>query len=306
MKELKSKSPGKLILSGEHAVVYGMPAISIAINYFATTTITSRSGSNISFNLKNFHHNLPDKLIQFIVDNFFGCFNLKNKNGLHIKIDSDILVGCGMGSSAAVALSIISALAKHFEIELTKDEYFDLAQMSEKLQHGRPSGVDAYTCLHGGGVYFQQGAIRSCPINEKLPIFMVNTGKPSVSTGECVAEVAGKFSDSQIWCKFAEVTNALADLLVTDNVSEIKKLIRANHHLLVEIGVVPQKTQKFIAEIEQANAAAKICGAGSIVGDNAGVVLVVVDEIIAIKNICERYNFDLVPVKIETRGLRVV
>lgn len=295
MKEFQSKSPGKLILSGEHAVVYGMPAISMAINKFVTATVVQDTNAKPNF----------DKLIQFTVNNFADRFDV-SIDSLNIKIDSTIPIGCGMGSSAAVALSIIGALAEYYEIKLTEDEYFDLAQMSEKIQHGRPSGVDAYTCLHGGSVYFQKGKIKPCQINSKLPMFIVNTGKPSVSTGECVAEVGRKFSDSKIWYEFAEVTNALVNILATDDVSELKKIIRANHRLLIEIGVVPHKIQEFIAAIEQTNAAAKICGAGSIVGDNAGVVLIVSDEMAVIKNICAHYNFDLVPIQIETRGLRVV
>ncbi|MGD9153228.1 MAG: mevalonate kinase [Gammaproteobacteria bacterium] len=295
MKKLKSTSPGKLILSGEHAVVYGMPAIAMAVNRFVITTLIPNTEVKSNF----------DKLIQFTINNFAGHFNV-SVDSLDIKIDSNIFIGCGMGSSAAIALSIIGVLAEYFEIKLTKDEYFNLAQMSEKLQHGRPSGVDAYTCLHGGCVYFQRGKIKSCQIDNKLLMFMVNTGKPSVNTGECVAEVAKEFGDSKIWYEFAEVTNELTNILATNDVSELKKFIRANHRLLVEIGVVPQKIQKFIAEVEQANAAAKICGAGSVVGDNAGVVLIVADKINAVKNVCRRYNFDLVPIQIETRGLRVV
>lgn len=295
MRLCEAHAPGKLILSGEHAVVYGMPAIAVAVNKFATATVTS------NINTKSDH----DKLIEFTINNFAHRFNLFIGD-LQIKIDSTIFIGCGMGSSAAVALSIIGALSAHFEIKLTKDEYFDLAQMSEKLQHGRPSGVDVYTCLHGGGVYFQQGKIKPCQINDKLPIFMVNTGKPSVSTGECVAEVAEKFNNSKIWSEFAEVTNALINILEKNDILELRKLIRINHRLLVEIGVVPQKTQKFIAEIEQAHAAAKICGAGAVAGDNAGIVLVVVDKVELVKNICARYHFDLVPIQIETRGLRIV
>jgi len=295
MKLCEAQAPGKLILSGEHAVVYGMPAIAVAVNRFATATVVSKVNTKSHY----------DKLVEFIINNFAQRFNLFIGD-LHIEIDSTIPIGCGMGSSAAIALSIIGALSAHFEIKLTKDEYFDLAQMSEKLQHGRPSGVDAYTCLYGGGVYFQQGKIKPCKINDKLPIFMVNTGKPSVSTGECVAEVAGKFSNSKIWREFAEVTDALANILTKNDTLELQKLIRVNHRLLVEIGVVAQKTQKFIAEVERANAAAKICGAGAIAGDNAGIVLIVADKTESIKNICARYHFNLVPIQIETRGLRIV
>ena len=94
--------------------------------------------------------------------------------------------------------------------------------------------------------------------------------------------------------------------MATNRIFALQKLIRENHQLLVEIGVVPTKAQNFIVDIEQLNAAAKTSGAGSVAGDNAGVVLVISDEIEVIKNICARYNYELIPIQIETRGLRVV
>jgi len=339
MKKITAKVPGKIILSGEHAVVYGKPAIATAINRFAATTITPQIEPKIFFYLPDFNyqaiysmqelHTLKNKLlqkyqtfidkkldvseilqkpielIQFTLINFLDHFKLKIENGLQIEINSNIPIGCGFGSSAAVILSIIGALANYFEINLTEDEYFKIAQSCEKLQHGYPSGIDAQTCLHGGCVYFQQGSIKPCNITNELPMFIVNTGTPRVSTGECVTTVAKKFQHSEIWNKFSTITNSLFDVLVANKMGALQKLIRKNHRLLVEIGVVPARVQNFITDVEQLNGAAKISGAGSVAGDNAGIVLVAFD-IKAVQDICARYNYELIPVQFETRGLRVV
>jgi len=339
MQKITAKVPGKLILSGEHAVVYGKPAIAMAIDRFATTTITPQTEPKIFFNLLDFNyqtvcsmqelHELKDKLlqkyqkfvtknlainkilqkpielIQFTLISFLDHFQLKIKDGLQIEINSTIPIGCGLGSSAAVILSIIGALADYFQLKLIEDEYFKIAQIAEKLQHGYPSGIDVYTSLHGGCVYFQQDAIKPCNITNELSMFMVNTGVPSVSTGECVAAVAEKFQHSEIWSEFGTITNNLFNVLVTNEMLALQKLIRENHRLLVEIGVVPARVQSFIADIEQLNGAAKTSGAGSVTGDNAGIVLVAFD-VKAVQDICARYNYELIPVQFETRGLRVV
>lgn len=339
MKKVMTKVPGKIILSGEHAVVYGKPAIAMAINRFSTTTITPKIEPKIFFNLSDFnyqtvcsiqelrelknklshkHQKFADKglnineilqqpieLIQFTLVNFLDHFQLQISNGLQIEINSNVPIGCGFGSSAAVILSIIGAAANYFAINLTEDEYFKIAQESEKLQHGYPSGIDVQTCLRGGCVYFQQGIMKPCNVTNELSMFVVSTGVPRVSTGECVAAVAKKFKRSKIWNKFSAITNHLFDVLVTNKMAALQKLIRENHRLLVEIGVVPVRVQNFIAEIEKLNGAAKISGSGSITGDNAGIVLVAFD-IKAVQNICARYNYELIPIQFETRGLRVV
>jgi mevalonate kinase len=291
MKKITAKTPGKLILSGEHAVVYGAPAIACAINRFAVTTIVTQSKSEFFL----------DKLIQFTVNNFLKHFNL-TATGLHIKIDSNISIGCGMGSSAAVVLSVIGALAAYFKIKLSQDEYFNLAQESEKLPHGNPSGIDACTCLHGGCIYFQKGHIKICKNN--LAMLAINTGTPKSNTKECVTHVAEKFKSSKIWHEFSAITDKL--FIALQNNNEISELIHANHKLLVEIGVVPQKVQNFINEIEKLNIAAKISGAGAVRGENAGIVLVFTDKVKVIADICARFAYRLRPIKIESRGLRIV
>lgn len=298
MNKAKAKVPGKLILSGEHAVVYGCPAIAVAVNNFVTTTITSIEDSKIQ--------GIPNDLIRFVVNNFLKVFDIKNHHGFNINIDSNIPIGCGMGSSAAVALSVIGALAAYFQKSLTFDEYFNLTQAAEKIQHGNPSGIDAYICLHGGCICFQKGNIKKLNIKHELPIYIVNSGTPCVSTKDCVTKVAAKFKGSNIWEKFSAVTTNIITALAQNNLSQLQNLMRENHQLLVEVGVVPQKAQQFIAEIEKAKGAAKISGAGAVQGDNAGIILVLSTEPDSIKKICKRFDYNLQRVQFETGGLQVV
>ncbi len=73
-----------------------------------------------------------------------------------------------------------------------------------------------------------------------------------------------------------------------------------------ELGVVPEKVQRFIAEVERSGGAAKICGAGSVAGDQAGVILAVAEEASILTEICARYRYSLIPAMAEPRGVHVI
>ena len=85
---------------------------------------------------------------------------------------------------------------------------------------------------------------------------------------------------------------------------ELRESIRENHRLLVEIGVVPEQVSAFVREIEQAGGAAKICGAGSVVGDAAGVLLVLADE--APVALCKKYGYVVSTLRGDPLGTRLV
>lgn len=335
---IRTRSPGKLIISGEHAVVYGRPAIAMAVNRFAETTVTAQISKMISFNLlssrymesytiqtlREIKHRLGDKyrqfingdcgirevlqtpfeLTQFAVINIFDHLNSKIANGLNISTNSTIPVQCGMGSSAAAILSVLLAIIRFLGINLTQDRFLKLACETENLQHGYSSGLDLRISMEGGCIYFQQDVteIRSLPA---MPMYLINTGQPSVTTGDCVTQVRQNFGHNVIWDDFETVTRAIDQALQDNNYEKLQQLIRENHRLLVEIGVVPQKVQRFIEDVESVGAAAKICGSGSIAGDTAGVVLVIANETQKINAICERYNYEWASVQGEAQGLHV-
>jgi mevalonate kinase len=83
----------------------------------------------------------------------------------------------------------------------------------------------------------------------------------------------------------------------------LQEAIQANHHLLVSVGVVPERVQHFIKQVEEQKGAAKICGAGAVAGDNAGAVLVMMDDKLALHSLCRRFDYQLLSVTCESRGL---
>lgn len=336
---MKVFAPGKLILSGEHAVVYGQPALAMAVNRYVVSTARPQLLPLISFTLSDFAYERgltvfalerlknrikrkyqrfvsgdftirdvlqqPVELAQFAFSLFQEALNLKLTQGIKIHIQSDIPMGCGMGSSAATVLSIVHAIAHHLKMELSSELFYRLGLEAENMQHGHSSGLDLRVSLYGGCIYVNNDEVfqRTIPT---IPMYIVNTGTPETSTGECVSAAAHYFKTSSIGDDFGAVTNAMDVALQSNQTHAVMTTIRDNHRLLTRIGVVPEKVQQFIGQIEQASSAAKICGAGAVAGQKAGIVLVVTEDLDALQSLAEHYQYQLLPVSGESRGVHVI
>lgn len=334
---MKALAAGKIILSGEHAVVYGNSALVMAVNKYSTAQITKADDQRIVFSLPdfrlassftidemcrkyqllcdNYQHFLqghlavsklvtsPVDLFVYIYMNFINRFAIKPEQGLTITISSTVPTGCGMGSSAAAIVSFICSLAGYFKIAKTLDIFYDLALEAENLQHGHSSGVDPYIALHGGFCKFERRQPHRLPMPD-FSFYVVNTGAPAATTGESVEQVAQKFRNSSIWKEFQAVTDAFEQACLPGNSGELPWCVRENHRLLCRIGVVPEAVQKFIAGLERQGGAGKICGAGSVKGERAGIVLVLSKE--NIEMLCAGYGYRLLSITGEQHGARIV
>ncbi len=334
---MKAIAPGKIIISGEHSVVYGKPALVMAVDRFAEASIFPQTTDLVSFDLldlnqrssftvralhelkrrlvKNYHMFLngelsirevlakPFELFDFLFITLLDGLQLKLERGVRIGLRSDIPIGCGMGSSAATILSVLRAVVGFFSLDFVPERFYEYGVEAEKLQHGRPSGVDPYVSLHGGFVRFQEKQAKKLSMPQ-WPMYLVNTGQPLTTTGECVELVAKKFADSKIWDDFAAVTEEIEKMLHRNDLITLRQAIRENNRLLAHIGVVPAGVRDFIADIEKAGGAAKTSGAGAVFGHQAGMVLIFAET--APKEICKKYGFELMPAKGEAQGARIV
>lgn len=316
-----ARSPGKLILSGEHSVVYGAPALVAAVNRYTEVWFTpihrSRTLQTAFDNLskgeiypletigkirqklderfEDFAQGKlpvqqilqrPDDLAIYTLARVMQAFpvpgvsanrNLPVPGRLSSK--SDLPLGAGMGSSAAIIAATL-VLYEHF---LGKNpdnkKRFEWVRFCERLQHGKGSAVDAAAVIYGGLNRVMQDEITPIGNQENHPFsldenwYWVLTGIPSVSTGECVATVRRNFGDdAALWHSFTDCTNALEQALRQND--DCSDAVRENHRLLDHIGVVTDPVRHFIQSVETAGGAAKISGAGAIKGDNSGAVLV--------------------------------
>jgi mevalonate kinase len=336
---MKVLAPGKLILSGEHAVVYGHPALAMAVNRYVTATATPQLAPHISFDLsdlsyqrrlslstldtlkdriKEKYHRFvsgdfkirevlqkPVELAQVAFSLFFEVLNIKLTQGIKIHVESTIPMGCGMGSSAATVLSVVHAIANHLEMDLTPEMFLRLGLQAENMQHGYSSGLDLQVSMYGGCLYIKEGQLHQRAV-PTIPMYLVNTGSPANTTGECVEAVAQYFKTSEIGNDFAAVTDAMDAAFQIAHHARAQEAVQANHDLLVRIGVVPEAVQQFAKSVHDIGGAAKICGAGSISGDKAGVALVVTQDEAALAELCAQYQYSLLPIVGESRGVHVI
>lgn len=332
---LSSIAPGKLILSGEHAVVYGCPALVMAINQYVTTSIIKESSHHISLHLLDLNYNQvfdlsslsqlkrrlkekyqgfirgeysikhvfkePFELAQFTLALMTESFDLSLKAGFKLEVQSNLPLGCGMGSSAATIISMVQAISCYLEQALSPSELHQIALQVENMQHGNASGLDLRIAQLGGCLYMHEQIIVPRPIPP--PLYFVNTGTPTSTTGQCVEKVAPFFCDSSLKNEFASVTHYFDLALQEQSWNNIQEAIQHNHQLLTRIGVVPDKVKHFITAIEAHSGAAKICGAGAISGEKAGAVLIMHQDDDVVRKLSAEFGYSIHEVICETRGV---
>jgi mevalonate kinase len=244
-------SHGKIILSGEHSVVYGYPALAFPIDL--TTTVTL---------LDNGSDQLP------IIKTLLSLLQKSDPRlawNHTIKVISTIPVGSGLGSSAALAHALIQALGRVHELKLSRATIFNLVQECEKHFHGRPSGIDAATVVYGKPVRMQR--VRGEPVIAKLPRTimlpphqLLYSGSATESTKEMVEQVAALPDKERILAEIGVITEEIEQQLRQGSLD--LNLITANERLLEKLGVVGDQALAMIKQIERNGGYAKIVGAG--------------------------------------------
>lgn len=247
--------PGKVHLMGEHAVVYGKPALLAAINKRLTVTVTSGRQAQ-------------DGYILQILGIIQSHFHMQKLPDMQIAIDSDIPTGYHLGSSAAVAVGVVGAVIYFLKKTWNPMVINQLAYEAEKLQHGNPSGGDNTIVTMGGFIWYRKEleflkSIWQLPFKTKLNhFFLIDTGKPQETTGEMVAFIA-KQPNVQKFCAENEIqTKRLAVALKENDERAFMDAMRRGERTLEDVGVVSKSAIRIIRKIEKIGGAAKILGGG--------------------------------------------
>ncbi len=311
----RTHSPGKIIFSGEHAVVHGAPALALAVRPGVHITAEPLDTPCWQFVLpdgSSHHRSLPDaealaatleerhqryqtgqlpvqEIAPRPVDLLLAAASrTQPDHGWQITFTSQLPIGSGMGSSAAILLALFKALRP----EWTHDRLFAEACVCENYVHGTSSGLDVAVSLQGGWIRMEAGHHAPVALPSPPPFQLIHTGRPDSTTGECVQQVAAAFpAGSRIWSDFREVTERIQQALADQQVDGLKQAIRENHQLLCRIGVVPAPLQEVIQQWEQAGGAAKLCGAGSIRGTTGGILLAINPSGAALPKGWQTYDF---------------
>jgi len=258
-----------LILTGEHAVVEGHPAIAVALPLLTTVTLREQAG--------------PSTLQATIHDDRLwpALLTVLPAAGLQVHIASALPVGCGLGSSAALAVATLRALNAR-EVadggsESAPRAPADFAEMHrrafaiERAFHGTPSGIDHAVSLLGGAVRYRRTAsapeITKLKLAHPLTLVVVNTGKPAFTTAEMVTKVRDRGSAAELRA-IGALVEQISDCLASDAADTAQSyrlgpLLNENHALLQRIGVSTPALDAMCASLRRAGAAgAKLAGAG--------------------------------------------
>jgi len=304
---MQGRAPGKIILSGEHSVVYGAPAIASAIQLYSYIDYTPVKGSDLiaEFVGIKVHSNHPiaklsplvsflDRQFQKFVDGAIQVDKILNSPvqlvlyvlasqlpthslSAHFNGDSQLPIGAGMGSSASIIAAAVVLVESINKKPLSAVERYQLVKHCERLQHGKGSLIDAATVILGGVVQVQEQTVTRLSLRLNEHWYWLFTGTPQCTTGECVSFVAQRHaSDQQLWDTFASCTQHLIAQLKDS--ADPGDLIVENQRLLEHIGIVSARTRDIIQTLKERGASAKVAGAGAYIGDSSGLLLVYAKE----------------------------
>jgi len=307
----KASAPGKVILFGEHFVVYGVKAILCAINKRISVTAEKSEENKIS--IKSNIGNLtlePNKLISEINSPLKPFYYLANKmiqnqnTGIEIVVESDIPLGVGLGSSSACCVAGAAAISRLFH-KTSKEEILKLAIEAEKTIFKNTSGADCTVCTYGGIMeYDKENGFDKIESEPNFHLVIVNSNIEH-STESVVARVR-EFKEKNE-TKFATLCNNesklvkdVLGLLKENNIKELGCKVIQNQKYLETIGISNDKLREMIQGGQNESFGAKITGAGG-----GGCIFALTDEsnLDQTMNQFKEKNYDCFSVKIDFKGL---
>ena len=310
MKSIAS-APGKVILFGEHFVVYGVKAILCSINKRVTVTAEKTSERKISINSEIGNLVLePNKLISEINSPLKPFYYLANKaienedTGIHIEIDSEIPLGVGLGSSSACCVAGAAAIFKLFG-DISKEEILELAIEAERTIFENTSGADCTVCVYGGIMeYDKKQGFKKIEDEPNFQLVIANSNIEH-STESMVSEVKtftikNKEEFSKLLNQELELVEDVLKLLKENNTIELGEKINQNQEYLETIGISNNQLREMIEIGQKTSFGAKITGSGG-----GGCIFAITDES-NLEDTLKEFkdnNFECFPVEIDFKGL---
>ncbi len=280
-RNVTASAPGKTILFGEHAVVYGKPAIAAAVDKRAYVTIKKREDNKTHVKISKLgisgFLNIREGTIELDNGNREGILKYVlialmktgSEDGLEITINLDIPVGAGLGSSAAVTVATVKAASSFKDIKLTQDEIAKLAHQVELMVQGSASPIDTILSTYGGIVYLSRDAekIIKLDIDSEIPLVIGYTSTRG-NTGELVESVRLKMETTPqvmipLFNSMEALTNGAREALTSGDHKMIGEFMNINHGLLDAIGVNTDELSKMVYIARKTGAlGSKLTGAG--------------------------------------------
>jgi mevalonate kinase len=307
----KASAPGKVILFGEHFVVYGVKAILCAINKRITVTAEKIEDNIICIqsNIGNLELE-PNKDVSKInspLKPFYYLANkiIKNKNtGIKIKVESEIPLGVGLGSSSACCVAGAAAISRLFS-NTSKEEILELAVEAEKTIFQNTSGADCTVCTFGGIMEYDKEKGFS-KIKSEPEFYLVIANSNIEHSTELIVKDVKSFKEnnenefSNLCKDEGKLVEDVLELFKKNNIKVLGEKVNENQRYLETIGISNEKIRKMIQIGKESSFGAKITGAGG-----GGCVFALTDDTNLNKTINQfrNKNYECFSVKIDLEGL---
>jgi mevalonate kinase len=265
---------GKLILFGEHFVVYGLPGIATGTDKYVevkiepikedTIIISDKAFFNEVVDIKKEPEHIKSRVLKPIIDKY-GLEKIK------ISFLGDAIASGGMGFSSALAVAMARATSDYLNLDLKDEEINELAYECEKVSHGTPSGIDNTCATYGTTILFEKkeekNNIKILKCAKTLNLIIVDSGI-NHDTKDVVELVAKNKKENpkefeKIFSDYKKIIVKAKQELKFGGIQEIGKLMNQNQELLQKIGVSCKEAEEIIRTATFENClGAKITGAG--------------------------------------------
>jgi len=284
LQSVRASAPGKAILLGEHAVVYGRPALAVPVSDVrAWATVeqgTHEQGTLINaidfghrYALETDYEDRAAAPLQLTVRNTLDCLAVDVTPNLTVTLSSQIPIARGMGSGPAVATAIVRSLCAWYKRELSDHAISDLVYETEMVLHGTPSGIDntvvalecpIYFCRCPDGPPHHMAAL---PVGRPLTLIIADTGQ-GASTWEAIDRVRRAWQDNRVlygslFGRIGDLVERSRTAIAQGNLEALGEQMNENQAILQQLDVSNTDLDSLILAARLAGAlGAKLSGGG--------------------------------------------
>ncbi len=273
-------APGKAILFGEHAVVYGRPAIAVPVTQVRACAVVQDAPSGHGLLIRaqdlNLEHGIgtavstddPAYPLEATVRHTLEWLGIETIPDLTLTVSSTVPIARGLGSGAAIATAIVRALAQHLGRAPTPREVSDLVYPTEIIHHGTPSGIDNTVVAFEQPVYFVKGKpIETLHVGQPFWLVIGDTGIASptkIAVGDVRRGWEQHPDQYEAWFDhIGAIVECAREAIAAGEIAALGKLMDENQELLEAIEVSSRELEELIGAARGAGATgAKLCGAG--------------------------------------------
>ncbi|MCP8307627.1 MAG: mevalonate kinase [archaeon] len=307
-----AKAPGKIIITGEHFVVHGSLALAAAIDKGALVEAEAFEGIEIVSKAFGFFSSkkgeVPPSLKPTLEAIKATLEFIGERKGVKVIIDSDLPISSGLGSSSAVAVATVAATSSALNHELSLEEMVNLAMVSERITHGKPSGIDVNVAVYGGVILFKMGEKPKQIELDRDIEFLVSYSGIERRTSEMVSKFSRmKKLYPNLFTSLVSSSNYFTEMaayaLVNKDLTTLGSIMNFFHVVLSKLGMSTKELDYIVERALEAGCiGAKLTGAG---GGGCIIALPESGEARVVAELLKGKGIDTSVIKLPLEGVKV-